>query len=145
VDVLTSYKPANANEAVTKTLLQNIQVLGIEGDTIVSAQENKRPGTTDRNKKRMVTLMVDPEQAKVLQSAIQEGTISLSMRNPLDAAALVEPKHTVEAPPEPKSVVKAESAQTKPADAEDSMWEVGVLRQGRLSEVVKFKQLRGAS
>jgi hypothetical protein len=34
----------------------------------------------------MVTLLVDPKQAEILQLAMQAGAISLAMRNPLDAA-----------------------------------------------------------
>jgi hypothetical protein len=34
----------------------------------------------------MVTLLVDPKQAEILQLAMQNGFISLSMRNPLDSA-----------------------------------------------------------
>ena len=93
VDVLVSFKPPGAqerdSEMVSTTLLQGLQVLAI-GSQSVAAEEysDKEPGalaTKGQTNFRMVTLLVDPKQAEILQLAIQSGNISLAMRNPLDA------------------------------------------------------------
>jgi Flp pilus assembly protein CpaB len=93
VDVLTSFRlPGNAesgkSEAMSMPLLQGVQVLAVEENTLVSEKEEpegKRSGSS-RSKKLLVTLMVDLEQASGLQLALQYGTVSLALRNPLDVA-----------------------------------------------------------
>lgn len=94
VDVVASFEPHSGdewgNQAFSVTLLQNIQILGIEGQTIASeAQESTPDATRSRlrvGNRLMVTLMVDPKQAKTLKLATEFGSISLAMRNPLDAS-----------------------------------------------------------
>ncbi len=150
VDVLTSFKSASGKEGISRTLLQNIQVLGIEDATIVSAEGSRKPGSLDRSRKRMVSVMVDMEQAKILQAAMQEATISLAMRNPLDSmtasTAQVERPFSFEPakppPAKPKTKPKSKSAQTKPA--EEPTWDVNVYRQGKMTETLKFKQPNGS-
>jgi len=93
IDVIASFRMPGQNhsrsEAVSFTLLQNVQVLAIESDTIVSSdnttpkQETSRLGKNP-NKRLMVTLLVDSRQAKSLQLAAEYGSLSVTMRNPLD-------------------------------------------------------------
>jgi pilus assembly protein CpaB len=91
VDVLTSFRLPGAegtgkSEAMSMPLLQAVQVLAVEADTVVSDKEEsegKKAGG-GRAKKLLVTLMVDLEQASALQLALQYGTVSLALRNPLD-------------------------------------------------------------
>jgi hypothetical protein len=64
--------------------------MGIGSQTVTSEQEykDKNPGalsTKGQTNTRMVTLLVTPKQAEVLQLATQYGTVALTMRNPLDA------------------------------------------------------------
>ncbi len=90
VDVLTSFRlPANVGlgQALSTTLLQNVEVLAVENLTVGSSPEDKeglqnRPQSTQR--RLLVTLMVDSKQAEALQLAMLHGTISLAMRNPTD-------------------------------------------------------------
>ena len=100
VDVLVSLKKDNTSMsnpgvlsqgALATTLLERVQVLAIERQTVVSGNGGKigtdvessmRPGNT-----RRVTLLVDTRQAKILQLAMEQGTLSLAMRNPLDTDA----------------------------------------------------------
>ena len=89
VDVLTTFSMAKGqwgNEAMTKPLLQGVQVLAVEGETLISggssSPEGKRGG--GRAKNFLVTVMVDLEQAAVLQLAMQYGVVSLALRNPMD-------------------------------------------------------------
>lgn len=92
VDVVASFKvdtAARIGRAVSTTLLQNIQVLGVEGSTVVHKEsEEEQQGRTraSRNmqKSLLVTVMVDSRQAEALQLAMEHGSISLALRNPGD-------------------------------------------------------------
>src|SRR4051812_3572660 len=91
VDVLVSIKPGSGagNDTVCTTVLQGLQVLAIGQQSIASEEfKDKEPGALAGSGKmnyRMVTLLVDPKQAELIQLAIQNGSVSLSMRNPMDA------------------------------------------------------------
>ena len=100
VDVLVSITKPSADggprgEAMSMTLLQGVEVLAIDDQTVVSKRDEDAPPGAPPGAPRaardrlMVTLMVDSTQAKALQLAVKYGTISLALRNPLDA-------HTVE-------------------------------------------------
>jgi Flp pilus assembly protein CpaB len=71
------------------TLLQNLQVLAIGSQSIAHDEyQDKQAGALAQRGQintRMVTLLVDPKEAEILQLAMQAGSISLAMRNPLDA------------------------------------------------------------
>lgn len=97
VDVIASFRMAQEDDdgsirggdLISTVLLEAIQVLAIENQTIVSgepkedaAQEQVRTGRG----RRMITLLVDPRQAEALQLASGHGTIALALRNPLDTA-----------------------------------------------------------
>jgi pilus assembly protein CpaB len=88
VDVLASRKQTN-KRAETETILRNIKVLAV--DQTASADSNE-PVIV-----RAVTLEMLPRQAEELFRARTEGTIQLTLRNPL----------AIEAPPEPKVVARA--------------------------------------
>jgi pilus assembly protein CpaB len=77
VDVVAVIDRAGqVNQAVTKTILQNIEVLAsgqkteVKGDNAVKVQS--------------VTLIVDPEGAEKLALALHEGKLHLVLRNPAD-------------------------------------------------------------
>jgi pilus assembly protein CpaB len=77
VDVLTTVDPRNAGDnAITRTLLQNIEVLAAGQKT---QQQDNRPISV-----QSVTLLVDPEGAEMLAHAQHEGEIHLVLRNPED-------------------------------------------------------------
>ena len=91
VDVLVALKidrsGSSCDDALSVPLLQGVQVLAVEGETLVSgktAEEGKK--STNLLKKLLVTLMVDAEQAAALQLAMQNGNVSLALRNPMDKA-----------------------------------------------------------
>lgn len=106
VDVLATKMDRTLSQAVTRTLLQNIKVLAVDQ---VASQENEKPAIV-----RAVTLQVTPEQAELVVKAMQEGTLQLTLRNPLDSVVEVKPAKPVEsltAPPvqtivQPKLVEK---------------------------------------
>lgn len=87
VDVLASRKVQNGR-AVTETILRNVKVLAV--DQTASAESNE-PVIV-----RAVTLEMEPKQAEVLFQARTEGSIQLTLRNPLEME------------PEPVPVVPAE-------------------------------------
>ncbi len=82
VDVLFTH-PGNMAEATTSTILQNVKVLSVgrmaqpgEKQTTQSAAATRSP---------IITLLLRPDEAQKLELAKNEGRISLSLRNPLDA------------------------------------------------------------
>ncbi|MCX6587570.1 MAG: Flp pilus assembly protein CpaB [Acidobacteria bacterium] len=93
VDVLFT-KPGSMLEAVTTTVIENVVVLSV-GRTVepasaapaaagAAANATPAPATTGQN--RAVTLLVTPEQARVLELAKNQGRVSLALRNPKDEA-----------------------------------------------------------
>lgn len=79
VDVLATVEPNVAgHDAITRTVLQNIEVLAAGQKT---EQRDNKPITV-----QAVTLLVDPAGAEVLAHAQHEGEISLVLRNPEDQA-----------------------------------------------------------
>ncbi len=86
VDVLFT-RTGNAVEAMTVTVLENIEVLSIGLKTVVDP--TPAPGTAPKapgssNQSRTATLLVTPDQAQKLELARNQGKISLSLRNPID-------------------------------------------------------------
>jgi pilus assembly protein CpaB len=97
VDVLAARK--ENRRAVTETILQDIKVLAV--DQTASTDESK-PVIV-----RAVTLEMTPKQAEALVKGREEGTIQLTLRNPLDDTIIIE-----EAPP----VQKAATPRPRPVE-----------------------------
>jgi pilus assembly protein CpaB len=77
VDVLVTINPrTNMQEAVTKTVLQNVEVLAAGQKT---EQQDNKPITV-----QAVTVLVNPEGAEILAHAQTEGEVHLVLRNPDD-------------------------------------------------------------
>ena len=77
VDVLVTVDSRDAHEdAVTRTVLQNIEVLAAGQKT---EQQDNKPITV-----QAVTLLVSPDGAETLALALHEGKIHLVLRNPED-------------------------------------------------------------
>ncbi len=95
VDVFATFPlhDRTKGEAVVTPLLQNIQVLGVQDETVVTAaqdQDSKNPvskptrrGITSSGNVT-VALAVTSRQAAALQLTMERGTLGLAMRNPLD-------------------------------------------------------------
>lgn len=90
VDVLVSFKLSSqdrAGQALSTNVLQNIQVLAVQGESVVSksaADDGKESKPRPQSGGLQVTLLVNEQQAKALQLAVDNGNISLAFRNPLD-------------------------------------------------------------
>jgi len=89
VDVLASRQDQN-RRASAETILRDIKVLAVDQ---TAATEKNEPVIV-----RAVTLEVSPEQAETLVKAKEEGSIQLTLRNPLDD----EPAVVDNAPEPPK-------------------------------------------
>src|SRR5262245_37013790 len=77
VDVLVTVDARNnVEDAVTRTILQNIEVLAAGQKT---EQQDNRPITT-----QSVTLLLEPDGAETLALALHEGRVHLVLRNPED-------------------------------------------------------------
>jgi pilus assembly protein CpaB len=91
VDVLVAYRLSSRDadgDALSTTMLRGVQVLGISGDLVAANQEGEEEkGAQKRDTSQgeaSVTLLVDTKQAEALQLAQENGTITLSIRNPVD-------------------------------------------------------------
>ena len=104
VDVLASRKLTN-KRAITETILKNIKVLAV--DQTASAEDNE-PVIV-----RAVTLEMLPKQAETLFRARTEGTIQLTLRNPMEKEHVPPPV----APPK-KRVVRRAPTRRPPAPSE---------------------------
>lgn len=96
IDILSTRMDRTTNKATTRTLLQNIKVLAVDQE---ASQEKEKPAIV-----RAVTLELRPDQAEIMVQAMQEGTIQLTLRNPLDSD--VENAAVEVAEVQPKSVEK---------------------------------------
>lgn len=76
VDVLLTGSP-NGGEQETTTVLQNVAVLA-------SGRTLERTSTGEAQNTAVITLLVTPDDAQRLSLASKQGTIQLSLRNPLD-------------------------------------------------------------
>jgi Flp pilus assembly protein CpaB len=157
-----------SSERVSATILQKVQVLSVGRRTIVSDGESDIVSdSVEHTRRRIVTLMVSTEQAKSLQLAVNHGTISLALRNPLDEAAQspqgtylselskeladhiaalvkseesMEPMSPTRLAAEPKAdaaPTTTETAAAAPAPAEVQYW-ITTIYHGRLKDTEKF-------
>lgn len=106
VDVLFT-KPGSMLEAVTTTVLEDVVVLAV-GRIVEPTSSTPAPAASGGNapaaapaavnstQSRAVTLLVTPEQSRILELAKNQGRISLALRNPKD--------ETKSDAPEPPSV-----------------------------------------
>jgi pilus assembly protein CpaB len=82
VDVmLTLDKGDGRPQAITKTLLQNVQTLAA-GQSVTRDKEGKAQTVT------VITLLVSPDDAELLALAAKEGRLQLALRNTLDTLAV---------------------------------------------------------
>jgi Flp pilus assembly protein CpaB len=80
VDVLITLNPnpnLNRPESISRTILQNIQVLA-------SGQVTQPDKDGTPIKVSVVTLLLTPDQAELLTLAAQEGKVQMALRNTLD-------------------------------------------------------------
>jgi pilus assembly protein CpaB len=99
VDVLGS-RDLSGHESQTETILENVRVLAVDQ---TAATEKNEPVVV-----RAVTLEVTPPQAEVLVKWKEQGSIQLTLRNPLDEKVQPRVEKVAEAPkPVPKAAPRA--------------------------------------
>lgn len=79
IDILVSYKDEEStseSKATVFTQLQNLKVLAVGNAAKMMKEDQALPGS--------LTLLVNPQQAEVLVYALNYGTMSLALRNPVD-------------------------------------------------------------
>jgi len=97
VDVLASRK--DNKRVLTRTVLEDIKVLAVDQ---TASPEKDKPVVV-----RAVTLEMTPEEAEILVKSTQEGTLQLTLRNPLDNEQVLAKKQ-----PESKPVKKVARARS---------------------------------
>ncbi len=91
VDVLTTIEVDETGEGekqISATILENIFVLAVGNRTIVSPTTEEPPPSI-RGDRPTVTLLVDADQAERLKLAMENGKVSLVLRNPSDTTPVV--------------------------------------------------------
>jgi Flp pilus assembly protein CpaB len=95
VDVLVEYKLGRSSkgEALCTTMLRGLRVLAISGDTVISnpeEEDNGKKSSPRSSRGLIVSLLVEPKQAEALQLAVENGSITMSLRNPVDNTTFAE-------------------------------------------------------
>ena len=98
---------------MTETILRNIKVLAV--DQTATTQENE-PVIV-----RAVTLEMTPEQAEILVKARTEGSIQLTLRNPMEQPMADEPEPEPEPAPVARKPVVAKKAPTRPVNTSSTV------------------------
>ncbi len=102
----------NGQNAVARTILQNVEVFSTGQSSADQAAKDKPAGVPVFN------LLVTPQQAEVLSQAVAQTRIELVLRNPLDTGFLSEVVPEIhiplgEFPKAPKEVFKAPPVEVK--------------------------------
>jgi pilus assembly protein CpaB len=101
VDVLASRLERGSRRAITETIIRDVKVLAVD--------QTARTDENDPVVVRAVTLEVSPKQAEILVARKEEGTIQLTLRNPLEEQVAEQepaksaPKKVVRRAPRPPS------------------------------------------
>lgn len=104
VDVLAARREGN-RRASSETILRAIRVLAVDQ---TAASERNEPVIV-----RAVTLEVAPDQAEILVKAMEEGSIQLTLRNPLEEELMLS-QAEVEPQPAPEPVIEAPAPRPTP-------------------------------
>ncbi|MCI0734604.1 MAG: Flp pilus assembly protein CpaB [Methylococcaceae bacterium] len=109
VDVLATRRVGTAsNQTETRTILEDIKVLAVDQE---ASPDKEKPAVV-----RAVTMELTPEQAEKVVDAMKEGTIQLTLRNPLDASK------SDKKGPEPKPLVKVRRTYRPPSIIKVEPW-----------------------
>jgi pilus assembly protein CpaB len=87
VDVIATGQPANSEDLISKVIVENVKVL--------TADKNfERDPKGEAKESKVVTLLVDPDQANRIALASTDGRIQLALRNSQDAKVETPPPIT---------------------------------------------------
>jgi pilus assembly protein CpaB len=146
VDVLVTVdqQGGGMQEAITKTILQNMEVLAAGPKT---QQKEKEDKPSDM---QTVTLLVDPVGAEKLANGMHEGKVHLTLRNPEDSdtltlaaintrqvlgssAAPAPAPRVNRAPSRPQTVARQQPAPVQPPAVKPEPYKPSVIRGGKRS------------
>jgi len=94
VDILATRH--TGTRATTETILQDVKVLAVDQ---TASTDKDRPVVV-----RAVTLELSPAEAELLVKATSEGSLQLTLRNPLDSELVAKKEEKSEPPPQVKKV-----------------------------------------
>jgi pilus assembly protein CpaB len=94
VDIL--FTKRQSGRSVTQTILQDIKVLAVDQ---TASTDKDRPVVV-----RAVTMELTPAEAETLVKATSEGTLQLTLRNPLDSELVAKKEEEVKKAPVKKKV-----------------------------------------
>lgn len=88
VDVIGVFESADGSRMISRTVLENIEVLMVGDQASFSRPATNKDGdkTSSSSGRAMVTLNVDTNQAEQLALALNIGTVHLALRNATDVA-----------------------------------------------------------
>jgi pilus assembly protein CpaB len=127
VDILST-KSKGRDNAVTETILQDVKVLAVDQ---TASTDKDRPVVV-----RAVTLELSPAEAELLVKATNEGTLQLTLRNPLDSELVAKKEEEVKKAPPPAEVKKVERVVYRQAPSNKT--NITVIR-GTRTETVSVK------
>ena len=119
VDVLATRMDSRTKRAITETILKNLKVLAV--DQTAATQDN------DPVIVRAVTLEMTPAQSETLVKAKEEGSIQLTLRNPMDRHA------QAEIPPPPPAPAPRPVVRTAPPPPTDRS--ITIIRGTRMETI----------
>jgi len=149
VDVMCSMHVQGNNvedpteQPISLTMIENVRVLAVGRETIVHQSDGTAEEGQARAGRPTVALAVTTDQAEKLKLAMQEGSVSLSLRNPRD---------TAEVPVRVTGLASLSPLLGARASGDDSVEVVGaqntehrvVIMRGGQSEVRSFEQSASA-
>ncbi|MGH8324524.1 MAG: Flp pilus assembly protein CpaB, partial [Steroidobacteraceae bacterium] len=136
VDVLVSMTSGGAagNQAFSKIVLQNVEVLAV-------AQQVENSGADKPEIARVVTLLVDPNDAERLALASHEGALRLAMRNYTDQKIIATRGVDVAQMLRPDGSARAGGI----GDAGEKPVQIQIMRDGKSVENVDFVRGEGGA
>ena len=88
VDVLTTMKRQEQRDSVTRLVVQGVKVLAINGITDAAELDESMRNSKKRNRKDVLTILVNPDQGEALTLASNEGKIDVLLRNSNDVGSI---------------------------------------------------------
>jgi len=83
VDIIATLKDPGDRTPITRTVLQRLSVVAVDGNLNISAPKDGDEGTR-QERQAVVTVLVSPGESEVLALASREGKLDLVLRNPND-------------------------------------------------------------
>lgn len=89
VDVVSTLADDRTNQPIAKTVVQNVKVIAVGTRMDSPNPTAKKSEKVDTAPGRSVTLIVTPRQAEVLEFVSSSARLRLTLRGPMDSAAVV--------------------------------------------------------